>query len=1489
MPPEITGINFNVWAADEIRKDSVVHVTEKKTFENGIVVENGLRDKRMGSDGTLCLTCGESRKCNGHFGHLELNTPVYHISWVNNIIYWLRCICSNESCSHVLIKTLARPIVQKNRHLQHYSKNIYSKCPECDTKQPKYSWNREKAHIEINRTKYPIESVLKHLEKLPEDVLKTVDLAHPKDMILTVLPIPPPSVRPAIMQGGKVRGEDDLTYRLIQIMRANDKLKKTISDKRPDHIIIDSKELLQNAVTGYINHTKVGNSKRKASKREYTSLQVRLQGKEGRVRGNMMGKRCDFTGRSVITGDDHLKMNEVGIPISVAEKLTIPIKITAYNKAAIQEKLNLPKSPIKFVIRPNGSRVDLSFVQRKGIQLDIGWSVERILQDGDIVLFNRQPSLHKMSIMAHEVKVLPYSTFRMNLSCTTPYNADFDGDEMNIHVPQTVEARAEARNIMAVKYQIVSPQSNKPVMSVIQDTMCGAYLLSSDSVRLTEEDMMDCVNCMPGWDGVFHKQDEYTGKDLISYTLPVVNWSKGEVCIEKGVLLSGRLTKKVLGRSDGSLVHVIYNDCGPDETILFINRLQRMVHKFLAITGFSVGIGDMISEVSVQQEITDAFSDIDNNCDTENKINQRLNICRDTMGMKVQTPLDDSNRLYTMVRSGSKGSNINISQIMAVVGQQNLCGKRIPDTWTDRTLPHFKRGSDGPKQRGFITHSYVQGLDPHEVWFHAIAGREGIIDTAIKTSTTGYIQRRFMKALENITIQWDGSARNSDRSIVQFKYGDDGFDPMRIENQFVDSWEKPTRKKYGNDLKQLMEDHLYLRDINKWRDNGTKDTAWFQLPIPIDRMINNAKTLFSFPSKKIGVRKAKTMVRSLVEEIDNEMLKILIRCKMSPHRLVHEHNITLDELENVIHNVKVEYERVRAVAGESVGAIAAQSIGEPATQMTLNTFHFAGVSSMNVTLGVPRLEELINCTKSERMKTPLTIIQTDDPDTILKMIRHIRFKDLVDHIKITKTPDKTEVESFHIFPDRDYMPHAPNRETLVLYFKEWYDVLAIKEALPDVTCEYTDGPNPIFHIQLKDDSDIGMYYEQHIRKATIRGMKGGEQTIKVKSPGSNVYHVETSLSDLIQVMELKNIDLNTINTNDIHAVAKVYGIEAARGTLIREIRQILAYYGIYVNMRHITLAVDWMTWIGNLTPLTRHGIRRMDTSPLKRSTFEEVVDVFNQAACSKEVDELNGISECIITGAPPKLGTNVVGTIIDEGIVEKFAQPYPKETSMFDSCRENETWVQDDEELIYGTNPIIDPWADERHAWETAAPPMLQPFGFQGMQPLTNMQAQLPGMQMGMQAQPFGFQSMQPQLPGMQMGMQMGMQPQLPGMQMGMQPLTIQIPKPKSPVAPKYQRESTSPAYSPTSPCYSPTSPCYSPTSPCYSPTSPCYSPTSPRYSPKSPQYDPHSPVAPDYEVSTPTSPAYHPGTPPGSPTCYSPNAHDPKVIPQSKRRKTYC
>ncbi len=421
----IKGINFSVWSADDIKKQSVVKVTNaSKTVENGLPIKNGLRDEKMGPlhIWSKCETCGlNKKKCPGHFGHIELIKPVYHISWVTQIIYWLRCICVD--CGKSLIRDDSKPDVCRNKHLTHYAKNALKKC-KCGKRQPKYSWSKKSGCIMIGKNKYKIEDVLTHLQKLDVILLKKLNMSHPKDMILTCIPVPPPLVRPPIMNGKNIRGEDDITYRLIQIMRQNNKLEKILKQKRPEHVVNNVFEHLQMAVTGYINHQKLPNTTGRSSKREYTSLTARLKTKEGRIRGNLMGKRVDFSGRSVITGDDCLGMHEVGIPKSMAKILTIPVKVTSYNIAELKKMILTPE--VRFVVRPNNSRIDMSCINRSNINIDVGWTIERCLKDGDIVCFNRQPSLHKMSFMAHEVRVMPYSTLRMNLSCTTPYNADFD-------------------------------------------------------------------------------------------------------------------------------------------------------------------------------------------------------------------------------------------------------------------------------------------------------------------------------------------------------------------------------------------------------------------------------------------------------------------------------------------------------------------------------------------------------------------------------------------------------------------------------------------------------------------------------------------------------------------------------------------------------------------------------------------------------------------------------------------------------------------------------------------------------------------------------------------------------------------------------------------------------------------------------------------------------------------------------------------------------
>ena len=1019
---------------------------------------------------------------------------------------------------------------------------------------------------------------------------------------------------------------------------------------------------------------------------------------------------------------------------------------------------------------------------------------------------------------------------------------------MNLHVCQTVEARAEAKHLMAVEKNFITPQNNRPVMSLIQDSLLGAYLITSDSAKpIARSRMMQFAMCIPGWDGNFPQKDTYTGKDLISMTLPYVNYKRHGVEILRGEMLRGQLSKKTLGSSHGSLIHVIHNDCGPKETLAFIHRLQSVVHAWLMVYGFSIGVGDMINSQEQQENVynlrKEALEDVAG-LRSEVKINERLNRCRDEMGKVVQEPLTESNRLYCCVNSGSKGNPLNISQILGIVGQQNLNGGRIPYTWNKRTLPHFKRNSIGAKERGFIQHSLVEGLSPAESFFLAISGRQGLIDTACKTSTTGYLQRRFMKALENLKAYTDGSIRNADGSIVQFQYGDDAVDAIKVEKQLIPTYNYPKEEDYGGideEYKLVLEDYAFLQEIDKHCDPGVRGGAYFMLPIPVERIIDNALKLFGFPSAEVAGEEIFKATKELVQKIDNKIICILIRSHMNSRKLK---GLTKDQLDIIVHGIQREYNLMKVNAGESVGALAAQSLGEPATQMTLNTFHFAGISSKNVTLGIPRLEECINITKN--IKTPVTSFVTTDvvqTQTVLVDMKHIVLKDLVVDHSIATDPDCREIESFFICPDDEYtrivsakLPQS--NETLVLYLNDWEDVNIIKEIIykhDGFYCAYSDGPNAIFHIYSTNPAeDMDMFYVKILSKATVAGVKGAGYATIIKQPDST-YLFETSLTNLTAIFAIVDrASCNSVYTNDVWQIFQTLGIEAARKAYQIEIRKILAYYGIYVNIRHILLVIDWMTFLGYLTPFTRHGIGNIDAAPLKRGTFEEVVSVFINAAVYQEKDYLRGVSERIIVGMPPKIGTATIDIVKDTVVERQFQQPRPKRKT------QRET--------------LVSSWTEDENPWITMdpdpQPPLLSsnPFATQ-LPALLHPPNPFVGGDGGFMAGSFQHNS----------GPMFGNSGPMFGNSVPQwQPPVQKLP---SPTAPTYTvPEGQNVPYTvdaPTSPVYSPTSPMYSPTSPTYEPTSPTYDPYSPTTGPKSPEYNPFSPT-----VSQPTSPCFSPTSP---------------------------
>ena len=1500
----LKAISFEIFSKEQILKESVVHVTKhERTVVNGkfVNVENSVRDRRMGPLDRLstCETCGKKTGvCNGHWGHIELTVPIYHVNFYRNVLQWLKGTCRN--CAGNLFKDIKLPIKKPRvQWMSHFFKstNLHTTCPNCGIKAPKYIWSKEKFQIMRNKKIYKIMDVLDHLEMISPDLLEYFNMSHPKSMILEVLPVPPPTVRPAILMGGTlVRGEDDLTYRLLQILRVNKRLKILMEERRPPHIIADAVSVLQLSVSSYIDHKKT-TSKQKDFSKEYASLADRLKSKEGRVRGNLMGKRCDYTARTVITGDDCLSMTEVGVPEDIAKILTVPIKITSWNKNILEEELRKKEGNIQYVINTKGNRFNLKFSNRYSFKLEPGWVIERHLQDGDIVLFNRQPTLHKGSIMAHEVRVMKHRTFRMNLSCTPPYNADFDGDEMNIHVPQTLEAQAEARYIMNVKNNIISAQSNKPVMSIIQDTMIASYLLTQPNVTLSREDFFQCVACMPGWSGKFKfttaDKDYFTGHELVSMCLPLVNYKGSGVKIDCGIMKYGQLTKNVLGTSHGSLIHIINNDCGPDECVLFINRMQRVGHMYLSMRGFTMSVSDILTSAENNEFVSikckEAFEKIKGETN-EAKINGVLNGVRDTIGKAVTEPLDQSNNLYCLVHSGTKGKKNNITQIMGPIGQQNLQGKRIPCTWDDRTLTHFKRGENSPQSHGFIESSYRKGLNPSEHFFHAMSGREGVIDTACKTAKSGYMQRKFIKALENCITRADGSVRNSDGSIIQFRYGDDGFDGTMIEKQTIHEFEELDETKITSiELVQIKRDMKFLNSINDMREPIYKNTSHWMLPVPVDRIILNSQTIWS-----MGIGSTMTQkdiydtVNTFVHTIDNDLLRAFFRIKLNSYKLFYVNKVTDEHLEKIMFDIKEKLEVSRVITGEAVGSLAAQSVGEYVTQMTLNTFHNTGNSAMNVTLGIPRLTELIDCVK--KIKTPISSFYCKNPEIKLKM-QLMNLEDLVDYYKLTDEPDETEVESFFLFPDQDYK-ESNLSETLVLYLREWYDVESVKECLKtqkNLSIAYTEGPYAIFHIkQLKKDKkkSLGYLYEQVLRNKVVRGINKANVVEVLEEDGR--YKVQTSLTDLREIWAL-GIAQNEVDTNDVHAIYEILGIEAARKKLIDEINNILAFYGLYVNARHILVVVDWMSYTGHLVPLTRHGIKEVDSSVLKKATFEEIINVFNQSAMLNEKDELRGMSERILVGAAPFIGPNADLDIInDMKIFNKFKKDPPKEPVVEESA-----WMaQDDENDIFGDMPWInqsgvvndvDPWADERQPWEQT--PFVGGGGFNanpygtmgGMMSISHPNPVLNPPQFHQNTFPQSFSGVQP--PPM-LNYPFANQPHTLNQQQLVQNSSMSVSlfhnqiKPPSPVGPSYAGQDT---YDPTGNV----------------PMSPEYDPNVPYDVPKSPEYDPNhpvSPMSPAYSPTSPMSPAYSPTSPTYSPTGGSSEvqAYDPNDHSSPKRRRTF-
>ena len=847
IPKRVSGIKFEVLGPKEIRKMSVVKIITPETYDDdGFPIEFGLMDPRLGviDPGLKCRTCGgRAGECSGHFGHIELAAPVIHVGYAKLIARLLNGTC--RECGRILMKDERRDrfieMIEERKKLGREYDDIIKevfritkstkKCPHCGTEQIEVKFEKPTFYYE-NEHRLTPRDVRERLEKIPDEDLPAFGMdpqaVRPEWMVLTVLPVPPVTVRPSIILETGQRSEDDLTHKLVDIIRINQRFMENKEAGAPQLILEDLWELLQYHVTTYLDNEVSGiPPARHRSGRPLKTLAQRLKGKEGRFRGSLSGKRVNFSARTVISPDPNLSINEVGVPQEIAEELTVPIYVTSKNIDEVREFILRDEHPkANYVIREDGRRIRIIESNRDELaeKLSPGWIVERQLMDGDIVLFNRQPSLHRMSIMAHYVRVLPYKTFRLNPAVCPPYNADFDGDEMNLHVPQSLEAQAEAKMLMAVQDHILSPRFGGPIIGGIHDHISGLYLLTRGEKLFNKAEVMEIVRPLevtklpePKYDG------KWSGKQIFSMILPDITIEfKAEICqncevckgvecendayvyIKDGVLVTGTIDENAVGAFKGIIIDEIIRKFGSEEAKKFIDNMTKLAIRAIMYTGFTVGIDDIDipdeARKQIEQVIKEAEERVWRLIDAYNqgnlepmpgrsteetlemKIMQELGRARDMAGKIAGKYLGMENAAVIMAVSGARGSMLNLTQMVACIGQQSVRGERIRRgyTYTDRTLPHFKPGDLGPEARGFIRSSYKEGLNPIEFFFHAVGGREGLVDTAVRTSQSGYLQRRLINALQDLKVDYDGMVKEQTSGLlIQFRYGQDGIDPMK--------------------------------------------------------------------------------------------------------------------------------------------------------------------------------------------------------------------------------------------------------------------------------------------------------------------------------------------------------------------------------------------------------------------------------------------------------------------------------------------------------------------------------------------------------------------------------------------------------------------------------------------------------------------------------------------------------------------------------------
>jgi DNA-directed RNA polymerase II subunit RPB1 len=1214
-----------------------------------------------------------------------------------------------------------------------------------------------------------------------------------------------------------------------------------------------------------------------------------------------MGKRVDFSGRAVITPAPELDVDQVGVPEALAKTLTFeePVHANNINKLTLRVRRgHLPIDGARSVVTSAGKRIMLSLAKNvPTFRLQLGWKVERYMKDGDFVLFNRQPSLRKKSMMAHRAKLMPGRSFRLNLSCTESYNADFDGDEMNMHMPQTYEARAEAQYLMSVKDQMLNGQNCKPVLSIVQDVLLGSYLLSSKDVFINVEDMMNLL-CHMNYGDVYYiprpaicsPKKLWTGKQLFSLLMPKISITLNEskcmelseaegdaIVIRKGHLHVGRLRKNMLGASAKGILHVSALLRGNDETLHFMSDLQRVVNTWLLGRGFSIGLSDCTSPVT--HEVTGLVDKYVNHVDNiaeqakliempfaqreamvSSLLSKMLNV---TGGIVRKHMKSASNALVAMVSCGSKGNEINISQLAACPGQQSVNGQRVYHKYSHvgRTLNCFNPGDDRAISRGFVKNSYYVGLSPYEIFFHTQAGREGITDTAVKTADTGYLQRRITKALETFIVSYDGSVRDSSGMIIDSLYGGDGFESSFLIKVYLNVLEKPRQ-----DVVESFAEEKEALQFMPMFDQIIKDKITVFCPeldiityIPIDvHML--LKQACRYPAVP-GTWESFSILQTFLDEHmgDNHpFMRLSIQYALRtpiPQQTFFDQNAFFC----FITSMKSMFRRAVVHPGEFVGVYAAESFGHPATQLTLNTFHNAGVAEKNITLGVPRIKELIDARK--KIKAPSTTIALLAPfnknkDFVEHLCERLVFTtlmDVIDHADVLLEPNlfqtcaDSDVDRFliRVFQHTHDVPSIQHPSSYIIRIVLDQVVLSRKELnVKDVSDVIRDFMGDGDHYILQG-AEINM--KEWVIRIRICGVvvdagNTNERKPKRRKGSSQSFNVSQSKS--ANQMELdKNMAYSLLEYIGVKIhICGIRGITSATPVFQNE-EWFASTAGINIRDIWEHPVVDWTRTISNdlFEMVAVLGINAMTivlfAAIRKVISFDGAFVADRHTLMIAQAMTLHGYIMGINRHGLNKLDSTgfLTKASFEQAVEVLFEAGAFGEENPINAVSDN---IMLGNRVPGGTGAfgiLTKPGYEElcarsknkEKSIKTNKHRIVRTFFSEHLAKLPKLQKQHP-------------------------------QPRV---------ISKRAKSPSyAPTSPSYKP--TSPSYTPTSPSYAPTSPSYAPTSPSYKPTSPSYTPTSPSYAPTSPSYAPispsYAPISPSY---APISPSYAPISPSYAPT----------------------